>query len=258
MQTLADWYPQRIPAPLTIDFDRRWMLLRDFGPALRGNPDLDVWTAALQAYVPLQRDAADRLDTLWAIGCADRRLETLPAWVDFLVADAETLALIEPQEADRLIALGPHLKELAAKLSDYRLPSTLVHGDLHPGNIAAQHGEYLFYDWTDACIAHPFMDLITVLEETDTLPDQALATARLRHAYLSQWTDYEPQDRLMEAWSLAEPLAALHQVISYRNIYGILELGTKMEFARGLKYWVRRLLSISANQSTQRRPNPNS
>ncbi len=144
----------------------------------------------------------DRLDALWALGCADRRLETLPAWVDFLVADAETLALIEPQEADRLIALGPHLKELAAKLSDYRLPSTLVHGDLHPGNIAAQHGGYLFYDWTDACIAHPFMDLITVLEETDTLPDQAQATARLRHAYLSQWTDYEPQDRLMEAWSL--------------------------------------------------------
>ncbi len=172
MQTLADWYPQLIPAPLTIDSDRRWMLLRDFGPALRGNPDLDVWTAALQAYVMLQRDTTDRLDALRAIGCADRRLETLPAWVDFLVADAETLALIEPQEADRLIALGPHLNELAARLSNYRLPSTLVHGDLHPGNIAAQHDEYLFYDWTDACIAHPFMDLITVLEETDTLPDR--------------------------------------------------------------------------------------
>ena len=246
MQTLADWYPQWIPAPLTIDGDRRWMLLRDFGPALRGNPDLDAWEAALQAYVPLQRDAVDRLDALWAIGCADRRLETLPAWVDFLVADAETLALLEPREADRLIGLGPHLKELAAKLSDYRLPSTLVHGDLHPGNIAAQRGGYLFYDWTDACVAHPFMDLITVLDETDTLPDQALATASLRDAYLSLWTDFEPQDRLMEAWSLAEPLAALHQVISYRNIYGILEVGTKMEFARGLRYWVRKLLFISS------------
>ncbi len=54
----------------------------------------------------------------------------------------------------------------------------------------------------------------------------------------------------MAAWSLAEPLAALHQVISYRNIYGILEAGTKLEFARGLKYWVRRLLSISADPSS--------
>ena len=93
------------------------------------------------------------------------------------------------------------------------------------------------------------MDLITVLEETDTLPDQAQATARLRHAYLSLWADYQPQDRLMEAWSLAEPLAALHQVISYRNIYGILEAGTKLEFARGLRYWVRKLLKIAARQS---------
>ena len=70
METLADWYPQQIPEPLTIDSDRRWMLLRDFGPALRGNPDLDAWTATLQAYVPLQRDTTNRLDTLWALGCA--------------------------------------------------------------------------------------------------------------------------------------------------------------------------------------------
>lgn len=45
-------------------------------------------------------------------------------------------------------------------------------------------------------------------------------------------------------WSLAEPLAALHQVISYRNIYGILEVGAKLEFSRGLQYWVRQMLSI--------------
>ena len=38
-------------------------------------------------------------------------------------------------------------------------------------------------------------------------------------------------------------------MISYRNIYGILEVGTKMEFARGLKYWVRKLLNIAAGQS---------
>ena len=126
MQTLADWYPQQIPAPLTIDSDRRWMLLRDFGPALRGNPDLDAWKAALQAYVPLQRDAVERLDTLWAIGCADRRLETLPAWVDFLVADAETLVLIEPQEADRLIACGTAPQGVGCKA--IRLPAAIDAG----------------------------------------------------------------------------------------------------------------------------------
>lgn len=244
MRTLSAWYPNSVPAPLAIDLERRWMLLRDFGPELRGNRDVATWEAAVQAYALLQRDAVERLGDLWAIGCADRRLDMLAERIDFVLADEVTLALLEPREADRCVALGPHLKVLAARLAEYHLPATLVHGDLHPGNIAAQEGTYLFYDWTDTAVAHTFIDLVTVLDEASTLPDSAQAARRLRDAYLSLWTDYEPGERLLEAWSLAEPLGVLHQVISYRNICGISETGTGFEYAGGLKFWVRKLLRM--------------
>jgi hypothetical protein len=37
-------------------------------------------------------------------------------------------------------------------------------------------------------------------------------------AYLCGWTAFEPAERLLRAWRLAEPLIALHQAVSYRSI----------------------------------------
>jgi len=42
-----------------------------------------------------------------------------------------------------------------------RLPSTLVHGDLHADNIARTGRGYVLFDWTDACVGHPFVDFVT-------------------------------------------------------------------------------------------------
>ncbi|MEP7290260.1 MAG: aminoglycoside phosphotransferase family protein [Chloroflexota bacterium] len=246
MQALAGWYPQVIPRLLAAEPERRWMLMDAFGDALRENADMGVWEAAIRRYVLLQIDSVRHLDALHALGCADRRLETLPQWIDLLLADSEMLAVLEAAEAQQLIALAEPLKAFAAKLSAYKLPVTLVHGDLHPGNIAVQPEGFLFYDWTDAFIGHPLMDLLTLLNEATEMPDGAQVVARLRDAYLSQWTAYEPMERLQEAWLFAEPLAALHQVISYRNIYSILENTSKFEFTGGFIYWVRQLLKLAA------------
>ena len=192
-------------------------------PALREHRNLADWEAAVKAYVRLQRDTVKHLDTLWELGCVDRRLETLPAQIDLLLADAELLKLLEASEVEQFGDIASRLKALAAELATYQLPATLVHGDLHPGNIAVMPVGFFFYDWTDASIAHPFFDLITILDEVSTLPEAAQAAARLQAAYLDAWTDYESPERVLYAWTLAEPLAALHQVISYRNIYSILE-----------------------------------
>ena len=32
-----------------------------------------------------------------------------------------------------------------------------MHGDLHPDNVAWIDGELAYFDWTDACIAHPLI-----------------------------------------------------------------------------------------------------
>jgi aminoglycoside phosphotransferase (APT) family kinase protein len=134
--------------------------------------------------------------------------------------------------------LAQHLGALA----QYRVPQTLVHGDLHAKNIAVRNGRYLFFDWTDGCVSHPFFDLVVMLRHAAVLPDASAAVPRLRDAYLALWTDYEPMPRLRQAWALAAPLGALHQAVSYQHIVASLEPAARHELDWGVSLWVRQML----------------
>jgi aminoglycoside phosphotransferase (APT) family kinase protein len=66
------------------------------------------------------------------------------------------------------------------------LLASLVHGDLHLGNVAKGPGGPLIFDWTDACVAHPFLDLATIRRGTGEVDvAEAELRARLRAAYLA-------------------------------------------------------------------------
>jgi aminoglycoside phosphotransferase (APT) family kinase protein len=118
------------------------------------------------------------------------------------------------------------------------VPNALVHGDLHLGNVGRRNGRYLFFDWTDACIAHPFLDLIDVVHEED-----AAVRDRLRDAYLSAWRGFGSEQQLLEIWSAAAPLASLNQAISYRYIRANIEPGSTRELDWALPYWLRNVLA---------------
>ena len=96
-------------------------------------------------------------------------------------------------------------RAICAELARYAVPSTLVHGDLHLGNVARLAGRYLFFDWTDGCVAHPFFDTISIFQ-TKQARDPGVQ-ARLRDSYLGVWAGYESIERLREAWTLAKPLS---------------------------------------------------
>ncbi len=240
--TLAARYPGHIPAPLAVESERGWMLLADFGQALRGNTQANVWEETLHLLGKLQLSSTLAVDALLAAGCLDRRLERLATQVEPLLNDNDALSYLDAEESQQLRRLGPRLQAMCKELANYKVPPALVHGDFHPGNVAVQEGSYLFFDWTDACIAHPFFDLVTMKEEASELPDAQEAWSRMRDAYLGLWTKYEPIERLQEVWELAEPLGMLHQVISYQHIVSSLEPSSKRELSGGLVYWTRELL----------------
>jgi hypothetical protein len=239
---LSELYPGQVPAPLATDDSRRWMLLADVGPAVGWDAPVEVQEEMLLAFGALQRGAVARIDDLWACGCLDRRLDRLATQIDPLLADTATLAgQTDAAEMAALHVLAPRLKEMCAELASHAVPHTLVHGDLHLGNVARPAGRYLFFDWTDACVAHPFFDTISIFQTDDPSRE-----ARLRDAYLRLWLDYEPMERLLEAWALAKPLAALHQAVSYQHIVNSLEPIRRSENFSGLPYWLRKVLQWCA------------
>ena len=120
--------------------------------------------------------------------------------------------------------LGPRFHEAIGRLDGLGLPPTLVHGDLHPGNAAWLDGRIAYFDWTDACVAHPFVDLHSLQWERD----EATRTALL-DAYLDQWRGVLPADRLREGVSLASVVTPLHHAVSYQHIVAGLEPSAKGE-----------------------------
>jgi hypothetical protein len=237
MAGLAQMYPQHVPAPLCWDGPRRWMLLPDIGTVLGNNNTLEARTTMLHLFGTMQRDSASRVEELFAIGCVDRRPERLAVQLDALLQDADALAGLNEAEMARFQALGPRLQTTCARLAQSPLPPTLVHGDLHLKNVAVKAGRYQFFDWTDACVTHPFLDMSTIYNEAD-----AARHTYLRDTYLAPWTAYAPVERLLVDWTLAEPLCHLHQAISYQQIVAGLEPSAQAEFRRMVPYYVRKLL----------------
>lgn len=246
-QTLAQLFPRHLPTPLKIDPQKRWMLMADFGTTARSATDAD-YAPIMQAYGALQRASVDHLDALHRAGCINRRLDVLSTQIDHLIAHPITQSVITPQEFEKLVALAPLLKERCATLAQYNIPATLLHGDLHMGNIAlrdstlrdntTRHGESLFFDWTDAAISFPFFDMIVPYFELD-----AVEAAPVRDAYLRAWHNDESPERLLEAWEMAKPLCALHHSISYLTIVENIELLAQHELMHGLPDNLRNLLA---------------
>ena len=241
-RALAVLYPEHVPRPLAVDPTLGWMLLEDFGQPLRAYPVLAMWEDALQTFSRLQVDSTRQVEALLASGCLDRRLDKLSGQIDSLLNDRQVLVSLDKAEVEQLRAYAPLLKAMCKQLASYNVPPALVHGDLHPGNVARHQGSPTFFDWTDGCVSHPFFDAITFWGEVDSLEDEHLARARLREVYLAQWVSFEPMECLLEAVALAEVLGALHQVVSYQHILANMEPPWRAGIGAGLVFWARTLL----------------
>lgn len=154
----------------------------------------------------------------------DRRLAVFPELVDHLLADAEILCL---DQADGLSALDQerirsgNAPELCSRLLEYGIPETLDHGDFHDGNIFVNQSGYVFFDWGDSSVSHPFFSLRTAfvsLEYTLHLEEGAPEFTRLMEIYLEAWERYEDRRRLREAFNLARRLWAISSALRWQLV----------------------------------------
>lgn len=237
LEGLARLYPDQVPTPLAIDREQGWMLLAGFGEPLGWDAPIEVREEMIRSFGQLQVGSAARVDELLAMGCVDRRLDRLVAQIDPLLGDTDALSGLDEAEIEQLREYGPQLKAMCVELSSYAVPDTLMHGDLHANNVAIREGKMLFFDWTDGCVAHPFLDMLMIFGEEDEV-----VRTRLRDRYLALWTAYEPMERLLEVWALCETLHALHHAVSYQYIVANIEAGSKGEFGGAVVSFLRKAL----------------
>lgn len=239
LERLSAERPDEVPAPLAIDEKRAWMLLPDLGPALDTQSDISLWIDALQGHARLQRSYVDQTDRLLEFSCVDRRLAVLEGEIDNLFGPNPATERLEPAERARLPRRAEQLREAISELSAIGVPETLLHGDLHPRNLAVRDGRVLAFDWTDAAVSHPFLDLVTFVEKRSPLSEDP----RVRDAYLAEWSEYASPADLRRALSLAEELGALHQLMTSLHLADHVPGPSSESMFRGAYWWLRKLLS---------------
>jgi hypothetical protein len=234
-----------VPRPLAVDPGRRWMLMDGFGPDLLKDAPLAAWHATVDAHGALQRALAPRTGALLAAGCLDRRLATLPAAIPGLLAFAAETEALPPADLARLRERAADVPALCAQLAGCGIPETLVHGDLHEHNVALAPGRPLIFDWSDSCLAHPFFDLITLLD-TDHFAGEPQALADLRARYLAGWSAFGDEASRATALDLALRVGCLHHAISYQHIVMAVEPAARWEYMSGARFFLRALLAALA------------
>ncbi|EAZ94161.1 aminoglycoside phosphotransferase family protein [Crocosphaera chwakensis] len=252
---LATFFPNYIPKVISINPEQHWLLLEDFGQPIGNQVSLKIKQNIYGLLAKIQIQSVKYCDRLLAMGCLDRRLQCLETQIEPLIENAATLTQLSAQEITQLHNLVPVLKNLCLQLDSYNIPSTLVHGDLHLNNVAFNKGNYIFFDWTDSCISHPFFDLFELffissskfcLNQFKTFWNHYYSIPRIRNSYLSQWLEYESKERLLEAWAIARPLCALHHAITYQYIINILEPKNKWEFSNVLPFFLRKIIQSAS------------
>ncbi|NKB72379.1 MAG: phosphotransferase [Candidatus Latescibacteria bacterium] len=202
---LAAEFPEFVPAPIRVHAQRRWMLLPDLGYPIRAATE-DMKKEALLAFGRLQRQAIGHVDKLLRLGCADRRLDKLEPGIEAIVQLDEATAGLGKEELEGVRRALPRFRDIARELAGYNLPNTLGHGDLHPGNVAHRDGAYMFFDWGQGRVTHPFLDAWGFIQDSEmqSIPEEE---------YLALWAEYESPERLRQALLLARPLCILSETI---------------------------------------------
>lgn len=149
----------------------------------------------------VQLRAADDAAALVAAGVPDLRGPALARWIrDRLAPYDVTVA------ADLLAGLDDRLDAVRR----CGLPDTLVHGDLHPGNVRGDGTRRTVIDWGDSFVGHPAFDILRL---TETLAPAVAGP--LVDAWAARWRAEVPGSDPRRAVDLLRPVAPLRMAAVY-------------------------------------------
>ena len=238
---LFELAPDRVTPVVDADLDRAWMLMRDAGTRLRElvltPSDLRHWELALPRYAELQLTATPIAEELLALGVPDARLAVLPEQLRAVLA--EPVRGMPVAEQERALEALPEFEALCRELAAYGIAETIQHDDLHDGQVFVRDGRYVFFDWGDSCISHPFHSLTVNLRAAAAkldLEPGGPEVRRLRDAYL------EPFGGLGEAADLAYRTGTVGRALAWdrfaRSGFGYTEPDDDLATAYGLKLFL--------------------
>jgi aminoglycoside phosphotransferase (APT) family kinase protein len=233
---VAEMVPGRSPVVIATHDDRGWVLTEDISGADEDAVPDGVGPPAARTMAALQLRSLDHLDELAAAGVPVRDLATTGRQFDELLASSVELAQLTPDEIARARACSDAVHDVLEELDSLSVPTTLVHGDLHPGNVAHSGDSLVLYDWSDASVSHPFLDAALLGSRlSDTEREETLA------AYAEVWRSAYPDLDVDRALHLAVPANTIYQMVTFEQIYQAQEPASYWEMSGVVARYLRQL-----------------
>jgi hypothetical protein len=256
---LAKASPESSLPVLGIDEARGWLLLPDGGQTLAqlglGTPALfKAWAEVLPRAANLQRKLETDVSSLLAAGVPDKRINTMLARFEAILADPDALAAgaedgLTLNDIESLRRLSGRLGRAFGSLEALAIPDTLVHEEPHERHIfVTQDGEgrrFTFFDWGDACVGHPFMWAMMPLRDlAEDFPGEASngQLGPLINAYLKTWENIAPRQTLESALGIAMIASCLTRAemwLSVTQQYSdLLTESFRSSYPMAIAYWL--------------------
>jgi aminoglycoside phosphotransferase (APT) family kinase protein len=212
---VAEIVPEHAPEVIATDDARAWLLLEEMAGAEDddADPPPGLGPAAARIAATTQLRSLDHLPEVRAAGVPVRSLAATLTAFDQILAGSVELDLLTTAELDAARSRRHAVHALVDELGSLGIPDTLVHGDLHPGNVAHDGDSLVLYDWSDASISHPFFDAVQLVSR---LPEKERPATR--DAYAEAWQAAYPALDVERALELAAAANLVYQLVTYEQI----------------------------------------
>jgi aminoglycoside phosphotransferase len=220
--------PDAAPDVVALDAERAWMLMEPLPGAAAGAPAERAVDVA-RRLARLQLDTLPARTELLAAGAPDRGLDATLAMLGTVLH--ESVDVLDDDQRARAAALEPWLVASVRALWDGSLPDTLAHGDLHLGNVAWVDDRAVFFDWTDLCLTHPFLDVRHLADSAAEESSVDAVRQQVWEAYAEPWRAAYPEVDLDALWELTRVVNAVFQAITFEQIYRAQPAGSRWELA---------------------------
>ncbi|HCT75487.1 MAG TPA: aminoglycoside phosphotransferase family protein [Micromonosporaceae bacterium] len=127
----------------------------------------------------------------------------------------------------------PWLADALARVAACGMPDTLVHGDLHPGNVRGTPLDRTIIDWGDCFIGHPGFDILRLSD--GLLPVEA---ADLLATWAMLWRRAVPGCDPVAAADALRPVAALRNSAVYSHFLFNIEPSEHRYHAADVSFWL--------------------
>jgi aminoglycoside phosphotransferase (APT) family kinase protein len=130
------------------------------------------------------------------------------------------------------------------------LPDTLAHGDVDLDNVAYDGTRLRLFDWTDACLTHPFLDgahlARSALQHTSGGDRHLPFGADVAEAFAAPWHARYPRADIDRALQLAPAIDRIFQAISIERIHRYQEETSRWELVGFVERFLRELPDLLA------------